>query len=50
MLFHREAGVTARRMIFVSNLHAIDDFWSLGNVAIIYMAETAVPNRLACGR
>ena len=26
MLFRRKAGVTARRMIFVSNMHAINDF------------------------
>jgi hypothetical protein len=50
MLFYRKAGVTARRMIFVSNMHVINDLWSFGNVAIIYVAETAILSRLACGR
>jgi hypothetical protein len=50
MLFRREAGVIARRMIFVSNMYAIDDFWSLNNVAVIYVAETAMLSRLARGR
>jgi hypothetical protein len=50
MLFRREAEVTARRMIFVSNMHAINDFWGLNNVAVIHMAETAMPSRLARGR
>jgi hypothetical protein len=32
------------------NPNVIDDLWSFDNVAIIHVAETAMPSRLACGR
>jgi hypothetical protein len=31
-------------------MYASNDFWSLSNVTVIYVAETAMSNRLARGR